>query len=173
LVSGQSLPASAERQQLKNHWLDVQVVGKKMNRMGIGAQVRVTRGGELLGWREIATGYGYASGQPAVAHFGLGDVTQVDVEVKLPGGKDDPSIRVKADQKLVVARGVTADAIRADGDPVPVPRLAPGPAIDLAAGVPGGKKVLTDSSPLLLKGTATLQEGVRIAKTAPTVDFLY
>jgi hypothetical protein len=39
--------------------------------------------------------------------------------------------------------------------------------------LPGGKSVLTASSPLLLRGTATLKEGVKIAKTAPSVDFLY
>src|SRR5262245_3950818 len=39
--------------------------------------------------------------------------------------------------------------------------------------LPGGKNVLTDSSPDLLKPTATLQKGVAIAKTALTVDFLY
>jgi ASPIC and UnbV. len=41
----------------------------------------------LLGCREIATGYGYASGQPAYAHFGLGKAEKVDVEVILPHGK--------------------------------------------------------------------------------------
>src|SRR2546427_788185 len=39
--------------------------------------------------------------------------------------------------------------------------------------LPGGKKTLSATSPLLLRGTATLQEGVRIAKTAPTIDLLY
>src|SRR5437764_3393417 len=39
--------------------------------------------------------------------------------------------------------------------------------------LPGGKNVLGDSSPLLLKPTPTLQKGVAVAKTAPTVDFLY
>src|SRR5262249_45835533 len=63
----------------KRHWLQVQVVGKKMNRMGIGAQVKIYRAGKLgdkaglLGYQEISTGYGYASGQVAMCHFGLGD----------------------------------------------------------------------------------------------------
>jgi hypothetical protein len=70
--------------------------------MGIGAQVRVTKAGELLGWREISTGYGYASGQPALAHFGLGEVTRVDLEVKLPGGKLIRVKDVQADRLHVV-----------------------------------------------------------------------
>ena len=36
-----------------------------------------------------------------------------------------------------------------------------------------GKEVATDTSPEFLKPTSTLREGVEIAKTAPTVDFLY
>ena len=41
----------------------------------------------LLGSREVAVGYGYTSGQEAVAHFGLGDAAACDVEVILPHGK--------------------------------------------------------------------------------------
>ena len=42
---------------------------------------------QLLGMREIATGYGYASAQPAIAHFGLGQVERVDLEIVWPHGK--------------------------------------------------------------------------------------
>ena len=42
---------------------------------------------QLLGFQELTTGYGYASGQPAVCHFGLGTVEKVDLEVTLPNGK--------------------------------------------------------------------------------------
>jgi len=76
------------------NWLRVQVEGVKgVNRMGIGSRVSVYAEGKLgqaaalLGCREIATGYGYASGQPAYAHFGLGKEKKVDVEVVLPHGK--------------------------------------------------------------------------------------
>jgi hypothetical protein len=91
----------------KANWLDVQVVGKKTNRMGIGAQVRVYRKGQagnadaLLGYQEVTTGYGYASGQPAVCHFGLGEVTEVDVVVSLPA-IGEVNRTTKANQRLVV-----------------------------------------------------------------------
>jgi ASPIC and UnbV len=73
-----------------------------MNRMGIGAQVKVSAGGKLLGFQEISTGYGYASGQRAYAHFGLGDEAKVAVEVKLPNGKKIVKDNVDADQLLTV-----------------------------------------------------------------------
>jgi len=94
------------------HWLDVRVEGdpaRGVNRMGIGARVRLYPAGKLgdpaalLGSREIATGYGYASGQPAQAHFGLGAATEVDVEVLLPHGKGTLTRKaVKADQRVTI-----------------------------------------------------------------------
>jgi hypothetical protein len=77
----------------KRHWLDVKVVGKTMNRMGLGARVSIyetNKAGDpqaLLGTQEITTGYGYASGQPAVCHFGLSLHKEVDIMVKLPSGR--------------------------------------------------------------------------------------
>jgi enediyne biosynthesis protein E4 len=75
-------------------WLQVQVEGGRgVNRMGIGSRVKVYPAGRLgdapamIAVREIATGYGYTSGQPAIAHFGLGNAQRVDVEVVLPHGK--------------------------------------------------------------------------------------
>jgi hypothetical protein len=93
----------------KNNWLQVQVAGRTVNRMGIGAKVRVYQAGKsndaagLLGYQEIATGYGYASGQPAIAHFGLARVAAVDVVVTLPNGKKIENKNVASNQRLVVS----------------------------------------------------------------------
>lgn len=89
-------------------WLDVRVVGRTMNRMGIGAQVlvfpagKLSEAGSLLGSEEIGAGYGYASGQPAWAHFGLGEVERVDVQVRLPTGRVVERAGVKAGQLLTI-----------------------------------------------------------------------
>ena len=90
------------------HFLNVEVEGAGgINRMGIGSVVRAYRAGRsgdpksLLASEEIATGYGYCSGQPAVAHLGLGAETICDVIVTLPHGKGRIVQRnVKADQRL-------------------------------------------------------------------------
>ena len=92
------------------NWLRVQVEGTRgVNRMGIGSRVNLYAEGKLgqaaalVGCREIATGYGYASGQPAYAHFGLGPAQKVDVEVILPHGKGKLTHRgVTANQVLKV-----------------------------------------------------------------------
>jgi hypothetical protein len=85
------------------NWLQVEVVGKgKLNRMGIGAQVKLFVPGtnELLGFQEISTGYGYASGQPAYAYFGLGKHKTVDLEIKLPDGRTLRRERIAAGQRF-------------------------------------------------------------------------
>ena len=47
------------------------------------------------------------------------------------------------------------------------------PELTFPPTLPAGKQVVTDTSEEFLKPPATLREGVAIAKTAPTVDFLY
>lgn len=94
------------------HWLDVQVVGPEgVNRMGIGTRLLIYPAGKLgdatalIGCREIAAGYGYASGQAAVAHFGLGELASVDIEAILPHGKGTLTrTNVKANQRLTITK---------------------------------------------------------------------
>ncbi|HZN36263.1 MAG TPA: CRTAC1 family protein [Pirellulaceae bacterium] len=94
------------------NWLDLQVVGPPgVNRMGIGTRLLIYPAGKLgdaaslLGCREIAAGYGYASGQPAIAHFGLGELASVDIEAILPHGKGKLTRKdVKANQRLTITQ---------------------------------------------------------------------
>jgi hypothetical protein len=91
------------------HWLKVRVIGKMINRMGIGSKIRIYQPGKLgkpealIGHREIHISNGFCTGRPATAHFGLGPATICDVEITLPHKKG--VIRktgVKADQLLTV-----------------------------------------------------------------------
>jgi hypothetical protein len=77
--------------------------------MGVGSKVKVYPAGKLgqaeslLGSREISIGYGWCSGQEAVAHFGLGKQETVDLEVILPHGKGRLEQKgVKANLRLIV-----------------------------------------------------------------------
>lgn len=92
------------------NWLDVQVRGTKgINKMGVGSRIKIYRAGKageissLIGCQDISVGYGYASGQVANAHFGLGKETRVDIEVILPHNKGTIVRKaVEANQKLVI-----------------------------------------------------------------------
>jgi enediyne biosynthesis protein E4 len=99
------------------HWLRVKVAGEgKLNLAGIGTRIHVYpagkapaeagAGGELVGCREIASGYGYASCQAAEVHFGLGRAEQVDLEIIWPHGAGRTVRRnVAADAEVVVRPG--------------------------------------------------------------------
>ena len=92
------------------NWLQVQVKGPKgVNSMGVGSRIKIYKPGRLgdasalLGCQDISVGYGYASGHAAIAHFGLGKESSVDVEVILPHGKGKLSQKnVKADQRITL-----------------------------------------------------------------------
>jgi hypothetical protein len=93
------------------NWLQVQVNGTGvLNRDGIGTRVKVYPAGKcgdahaLLGMQEIASGFGYASAQAPISHFGLGTHELVDLEIIWPHGKGRLEQRgVKVNQRLTLA----------------------------------------------------------------------
>ncbi|MEZ6058261.1 MAG: CRTAC1 family protein [Planctomycetaceae bacterium] len=92
-------------QTASGNWLDITVTGRSFNKMGIGSQVKVFEageGGRLLGTQEIQVGCGYASGGPAVVHFGLGKTEFVDIEVRLPNGEVVRRKQAAVNQRLSI-----------------------------------------------------------------------
>ena len=95
---------------MAGHYLDVTVVGSgRINRMGIGAVVRAYRAGhagknsELLASEQVATGCGFCSGQPPVAHLGLGETTVCDVVITLPHGQGQiVRANIEVDKRLTI-----------------------------------------------------------------------
>ena len=87
-----------------NHWLRVELVGVQSNRNGIGARVIATSG-DLRQIREILGGLGFHQHE-MVAHFGLGERTQVDeLEIRWPSGQVDVLTDIPVDQKIRVIEG--------------------------------------------------------------------
>jgi hypothetical protein len=86
------------------HWLEVSVAPDLA--WGLGWRVEVYDGDALLGAREITTTQGYSAGVAPVAHFGLGDVGQVDVRLTPPGDSEPVVLpAVAADQHLRYPNG--------------------------------------------------------------------
>jgi hypothetical protein len=81
-----------------NGWVKVQCRGVLSNRAAIGAKVRVNafyRGANRKQLREIFDGDGWAETKPLLAHFGLGDATNIDlVRIEWPSGivQDIPNV---------------------------------------------------------------------------------
>ena len=89
-----------------NHWLKVKLDGRASNRSGIGAKVRAqaTISGQTF-WqmREISCENAYAGQNGLLAHFGLGDATNVTtLRIEWPSGIVQELPNVAANQFLTV-----------------------------------------------------------------------
>jgi enediyne biosynthesis protein E4 len=86
-----------------NHWILLKLVGKKSNRMGIGAQIRITTEDGNKQWNEVTTAVGYASSSDPRVHFGLGKNEKIkEIEIHWPSGIKQILKDVAADQILSV-----------------------------------------------------------------------
>ncbi len=109
-----------------NRWLKVKLTGQASNRMGIGAKIKVlaTIGGQGVSQMRTITGqHSWIGDNGLLAHFGLGDATQVmTLRIEWPSGIVQELQNVAADQFLTVVEsqgyggaapqfnGVTSDA---------------------------------------------------------------
>jgi hypothetical protein len=95
-----------------NQWVKVTCVGTVSNRSAIGAKVRAlatVRGRPLWQLREITGGGGWNS-VPLLAHFGLGDATNIDVmRIEWPSGAIQVMTNVAAKQSLTVVEPARLD----------------------------------------------------------------
>jgi tetratricopeptide (TPR) repeat protein len=89
----------------RNHWLEVELIGTKSNRMGIGAKLTV-RAGALLNFQEMKGGGGFGSCNGTPLHVGLGANTTADsLEIEWPSGAKSSFRDVAADQRVRVVEG--------------------------------------------------------------------
>ncbi len=88
-----------------SHFLQVELRGKRSNRDGFGARLRLRAGGrEQLRTAKAASGY--ASQSEAILHFGLGKATKVDaLEVRWPSGTIDRLGPLEADRRVWIEEG--------------------------------------------------------------------
>jgi len=98
----------------RNHWISVRVVGRKSNRSGLGAVVRVrTASGEQ--WQMVRSGSSYCSQSQLAVVFGLGRESRVrELVVEWPSGIRQRFQNVPVDRFLVVDElaGLTVEQAR-------------------------------------------------------------
>jgi len=90
-----------------NNYLKVKLQGVKANRDGFGAHLIISAGGEK--WvHEVTAGSSHFSQNTSIAHFGLGDVTNVEsLEIIWPGGRQQWLHNVAANQMITVVEDTT------------------------------------------------------------------
>ena len=87
----------------KNHWILLKLAGTKSNRMGIGAQIRITTEDGHSQWNEVTTSAGYASSSDSRVHFGLGANHSIkEMEIRWPSGIKQTIHDVSVDRVLTV-----------------------------------------------------------------------
>ncbi len=71
-----------------NNYLDINLIGTVSNRDAIGAKVYIHQG-DRIQYREIIAGKSYGIMNTTIAHFGLGQTTEVDsIHIKWPSGEE-------------------------------------------------------------------------------------
>lgn len=84
------------------HWIGIRLRGRKSNRDGIGAVLRVTAGGRTLTDHLFTTG-GYLCSNERALWFGLGTSNVIDrIEVLWPGGASSMVNNVEPDRYLLI-----------------------------------------------------------------------
>lgn len=84
------------------HWLDIELRGKKSNRDGVGALVKVTTPDGTQTATRLA-GDSYLSGSSPRLHFGLGERSLANkMVIRWPSGHEQQLTEVMADRRLLV-----------------------------------------------------------------------
>jgi hypothetical protein len=85
------------------HWLLLRLAGTRSNRMGLGAQIKITTPDGRSQWNEATTAVGYACSSDPRVHFGLGVNTAVkEIQITWPSRTIQRLSNVAADQILTI-----------------------------------------------------------------------
>jgi hypothetical protein len=87
-----------------NHWLKVKLIGVKSNRSAIGARVTAHYGGKIQA-QEVLSQSSFYSANDLRLHFGLGQVSTADLEIRWPNGNKEMVAKVPADHLVVIKEG--------------------------------------------------------------------
>jgi len=86
-----------------NHWLVLELVGRRSNRDAIGARVRVTTASGRKLYNHVSISVGFMSSSDKRVHFGLGAEKQIQsVEIRWPSGAVQQLSDIAADRFLKV-----------------------------------------------------------------------
>ena len=87
-----------------NHWIKIRLQGTKSNRSAIGARVIVHYGDKLQA-QCVTSQTSYLSSNDRRLHFGLGQITSVDIDIHWPNGLLEKLSKVAVDQLVSIREG--------------------------------------------------------------------
>ncbi|HEV2416217.1 MAG TPA: CRTAC1 family protein, partial [Terriglobia bacterium] len=87
-----------------NHWIKIKLIGVESNRSAIGGRVTVRYGGKTQA-QEVLSQSSYLSSNDTRLHFGLGQATTADVEVRWPRGRIEKFSALPAGHLISVTEG--------------------------------------------------------------------
>ena len=86
-----------------NHWLQLELRGKKVNRDAIGAAVTLVTGSGRKLYNHVTTSVGFMSSSDRRLHFGLGQEKTIQgIEIRWPDGTVQKLTSISSDQVLKV-----------------------------------------------------------------------
>ena len=86
-----------------NHWVLLRLLGNRSNRMGIGAQVKLTTADGSSQYNHATTSVGFAGSSDSRVHFGLGAAARIaEIEIRWPSGIRQVLKDVAADRIVTI-----------------------------------------------------------------------
>ncbi len=86
-----------------NHWILLNLVGTKSNRMAIGAQIQITTEDGNTQWNQVSTAVGYACSSDSRVHFGLGSNRRIrELSIRWPSGIKQQLRNIEVDRILTI-----------------------------------------------------------------------
>jgi hypothetical protein len=106
LIMNLNEPPSLLRNDVKgaNHWIKVKLIGVKSNRSAIGARVTAHYGGKVQA-QEVMSQSSFYSANDLRLHFGLGDVSKVDLDIRWPNGRLEKLATLAANHLFTIREG--------------------------------------------------------------------
>lgn len=88
-----------------NHWITLEMIGTRSNRLAIGAKVRAVAG-SLVQIDEVRSGGSYLSQNDLRVHFGLGNANKIEtLDIRWPSGATELLKDIPADRFYIVLEG--------------------------------------------------------------------
>jgi hypothetical protein len=86
-----------------NHWILLNLVGTKSNRMAIGARIHIMTEDGHSQWNHVSTAVGYASSSDSRVHFGLGANRRIkEIQIQWPSGIKQELQNVDVDRIMTI-----------------------------------------------------------------------